>query len=82
MNRGKEDFHPQNGELELHARRRLTFKKASRDDLLTINVSGTIFFARSSIFTKHPGKCFIFFVLIKTIWNPAVIWLKSSATFN
>lgn len=56
-NGGKQDFHSRNGDLELHAKRRVTFKKASRDDLLTINVSGTIFYAQSSIFAKHPGKC-------------------------
>ena len=54
MNGGKQDFHSRNGDL---AKRRVTFKKASRDDLLTINVSGTIFYAQSSIFAKHPGKC-------------------------
>lgn len=56
MNRGKEDFHPQNGHLEAHAKRRVTFKETLRDDFLTINVSGTIFYAQSSIFAKHPGK--------------------------
>ncbi|XP_067024226.1 A-type voltage-gated potassium channel KCND2-like isoform X1 [Acropora muricata] len=51
MNGDKQDFHSRNGDL---AKRRVTFKKASRDDLLTINVSGTIFYAQSSIFAKHP----------------------------
>ncbi|XP_068714930.1 A-type voltage-gated potassium channel KCND2-like isoform X2 [Montipora foliosa] len=50
----KEDVYPQNGQRKFRPKPRVTFKKTLGDDFITINVSGTLFHAESSIFAKHP----------------------------
>lgn len=44
-----------NGHPRRHTKPRVTFKKKSKDDFITINVSGRRFQAEDAIFTKHPG---------------------------
>ena len=39
----------------IHPKLRVAFKRKSRDDFITINVSGRRFQAEDAIFTKHPG---------------------------